>query len=387
MEHVSAIHRFVEQARRGELPRVIARVMSGWAVLGDPQILPGYCLLLPDPVVPDLNALRGSERQQFLDDMARLGDAVLAVTGAERINYEILGNVEPALHAHVIPRSAREPAEPGANRCGSTTGAQPRPSIPWLTASCSDGSHRSSRPDRRRDRSRFYTLRKSAWEQTNPGLRSGVCIDIPARSHNALSRTRTRGEMVNSVIGSCKRVNRMMSFLHNHKVLAVSGLGCLLFSAAAGAQPAAPVTWAPRRHSRWSVGPASTNTAPDRANGDLGVFPGSSLPPSPPLTLHPRRRGTPAMRSRLGPPLMLPRPLTIWRPRAATPRSRPLPASTRAGRCHCGRLLFRYAQCADQWQRAAHGRGLLHLQGGRHAHDRAECSGELLERHGRLQGL
>ena len=30
------------------------------------------------------------------------------VTGAERINYEILGNVEPALHAHVIPRYAWE---------------------------------------------------------------------------------------------------------------------------------------------------------------------------------------------------------------------------------------------------------------------------------------
>jgi diadenosine tetraphosphate (Ap4A) HIT family hydrolase len=40
--------------------------------------------------------------------MARLGDAVLAETGGERINYEILGNVEPALHAHVIPRHASE---------------------------------------------------------------------------------------------------------------------------------------------------------------------------------------------------------------------------------------------------------------------------------------
>ena len=40
--------------------------------------------------------------------MAALGDAVLAVTGAERINYEILGNIEPALHAHVIPRHATE---------------------------------------------------------------------------------------------------------------------------------------------------------------------------------------------------------------------------------------------------------------------------------------
>ncbi|MBA3497456.1 MAG: hypothetical protein H0T86_10150 [Gemmatimonadales bacterium] len=102
------IHRQVDAAALGELPRAIARVPSGWAVLGDPQILPGYCVLLPDPVVPDLNALGGRPREQFLSDMARLGDAVLSVTGAERINYEILGNVEPALHAHVIPRYAWE---------------------------------------------------------------------------------------------------------------------------------------------------------------------------------------------------------------------------------------------------------------------------------------
>ena len=80
-------------------------------MLGDPQITRGYCLLLPDPVVPDLNALGRRARRQFLDDMAALGDAVLAVTGAERINYEILGNVEPALHAHVIPRHATEDPE------------------------------------------------------------------------------------------------------------------------------------------------------------------------------------------------------------------------------------------------------------------------------------
>lgn len=104
----TAIHRQVESARKGELARAIARMPSGWAVLGDPQITHGYCLLLPDPVVADLNALTGDARRQFLDDMARLGDAVLAVTGGERINYEILGNVEPALHAHVIPRHASE---------------------------------------------------------------------------------------------------------------------------------------------------------------------------------------------------------------------------------------------------------------------------------------
>jgi len=107
----TAIHRQVEAAQRGELARVIARMASGWAVLGDPQITRGYCLLLPDPVVPDLNALTGDKRRQFLDDMARLGDAVLRITGAARINYEILGNVEPALHAHVIPRHTYEVPE------------------------------------------------------------------------------------------------------------------------------------------------------------------------------------------------------------------------------------------------------------------------------------
>jgi hypothetical protein len=33
------------------------------------------------------------------------------VTNARRVNYEILGNLEPALHVHVFPRFEDEPAE------------------------------------------------------------------------------------------------------------------------------------------------------------------------------------------------------------------------------------------------------------------------------------
>lgn len=102
------IHRRVEAARQGINPTVICRVQSGWIVLGDVQFLPGYSLLLPDPVVPDLNALTLAERVNFLQDMTVLGDALLAVTRAVRINYEILGNREAALHAHVFPRFATE---------------------------------------------------------------------------------------------------------------------------------------------------------------------------------------------------------------------------------------------------------------------------------------
>ncbi len=105
----TAIHARVRAARAGENPSVVCRMPSGWAVMGDSQLLRGYCLLLPDPVVPDLNALTGADRAQFLADMATLGDALLEVTGAVRCNYEILGNQDPALHAHVFPRFATEP--------------------------------------------------------------------------------------------------------------------------------------------------------------------------------------------------------------------------------------------------------------------------------------
>lgn len=105
------IHQRVAQCRSGENPKTICQVSSGWVVIGDVQFLRGYCLLLPDPVVPHLNAMARADRQVFLDEMAVLGDAVLRVTGAVRINYEMLGNLEPALHAHVFPRFDDEAEE------------------------------------------------------------------------------------------------------------------------------------------------------------------------------------------------------------------------------------------------------------------------------------
>lgn len=101
----------VEQARSGVNPKVICKMESGWAVMGDVQFLPGYCLLLPDPVVPSLNHLELEARTQFLSDMTLIGDALLEVTNAYRINYEILGNSEPELHVHIFPRFDSEPDE------------------------------------------------------------------------------------------------------------------------------------------------------------------------------------------------------------------------------------------------------------------------------------
>ncbi len=106
---MTAIHRLVDRCRAGEQATLVAKMASGWVVLGERQVLPGYCLLLPDPVVPHLNSLPAALRGRFLADMARLGDVLLDLTGAVRINYAMFGNAEPALHAHVFPRHANEP--------------------------------------------------------------------------------------------------------------------------------------------------------------------------------------------------------------------------------------------------------------------------------------
>ena len=108
---ITLIHRRVAACRAGNLAQAICRVHSGWVVLGDVQFLRGYSLLLPDPVVGHLNELTAEGRRTLLYEASLIGDALLEVTGAVRINYEILGNLEPALHVHVFPRFVDEPAE------------------------------------------------------------------------------------------------------------------------------------------------------------------------------------------------------------------------------------------------------------------------------------
>jgi len=104
-------------ALRGDNPTVLARMPAGFAVIGDVQWLPGYCVLLTDdPAVTRLSDLPRPERMRYLDSMERLAEAVeRSCRGADaafrRVNIEILGNTDPFLHAHIWPRYDWEPPE------------------------------------------------------------------------------------------------------------------------------------------------------------------------------------------------------------------------------------------------------------------------------------
>ena len=107
----------IGSALRGQNPTVMARLGGGFAVIGDVQWLPGYCVLLADdPAATRLSDLPRPRRLEFLASMEQLAEAVEQVCSEHdpafrRVNLEILGNTDPFLHAHVWPRYDWEPAE------------------------------------------------------------------------------------------------------------------------------------------------------------------------------------------------------------------------------------------------------------------------------------
>jgi diadenosine tetraphosphate (Ap4A) HIT family hydrolase len=107
----------IGSARAGTNPTVLAKLPQSYAVIGDTQFLPGYCVLLvDDPGIDRLTDLPRSNRLEFLESMDTLGQAVETAcsatdAGFRRMNYEILGNTDAFLHAHLFPRYQWEPPD------------------------------------------------------------------------------------------------------------------------------------------------------------------------------------------------------------------------------------------------------------------------------------
>lgn len=99
----------IRSAAQGNNPLLVAEMQSGYAVMADMQFLPGWCILLPKSRVPSLNSLSIAQRSRFLLDMSIIGDAVNEVCASVRVNYDILGNTDQYLHAHIYPRYDWEP--------------------------------------------------------------------------------------------------------------------------------------------------------------------------------------------------------------------------------------------------------------------------------------
>lgn len=85
------------------------------------QFVKGYCVLICRRHVIELYELSKQERAGYFDDVAFVANVLQSVFQADKINYNILGNLVPHLHTHILPRyftdsAPHRPIDPGAEK-------------------------------------------------------------------------------------------------------------------------------------------------------------------------------------------------------------------------------------------------------------------------------
>ena len=110
----------IEMIKNGTNPYFVKELETGYVVIGDNQHFYGYTLFLykfhGDKT--ELFHLDKSERQKFMEEMTMVAQAVQNAFGAEKINYELLGNGEAHLHWHIYPRRTGDIESYGNNGKG-----------------------------------------------------------------------------------------------------------------------------------------------------------------------------------------------------------------------------------------------------------------------------
>jgi diadenosine tetraphosphate (Ap4A) HIT family hydrolase len=90
-------------------PYFVAELASGYAVMGDFQYYNGYTIFLSKIHASELHELDKHQRLTFLEDMAKVAEAVYKAFKPQKLNYELLGNLDSHMHWHIFPRYADDP--------------------------------------------------------------------------------------------------------------------------------------------------------------------------------------------------------------------------------------------------------------------------------------
>lgn len=98
----------IEEIHSGNNPYFVAELETGYVVIGDHQYFKGYTLFLCKEHVSELHDLEPSFKERYLIEMSRVAEAVHATFGADKMNYELLGNGDAHLHWHLFPRRLSE---------------------------------------------------------------------------------------------------------------------------------------------------------------------------------------------------------------------------------------------------------------------------------------
>lgn len=94
----------IAMIKDGENPYFVKELPSGYVVIGDNQHFRGYTLFLCKEHKTELFQLEQPLKMKFLEEMSIVAEAVANAFGAEKMNYELLGNGDSHIHWHLFPR-------------------------------------------------------------------------------------------------------------------------------------------------------------------------------------------------------------------------------------------------------------------------------------------
>lgn len=90
----------------------IIELDHSYVILNRDQFFAGYTLLFTKQHVTELFHLDTPLRAELMDEVAMVARALYEVFRPTKINYELLGNMVPHMHWHLVPRCTGDPLWP-----------------------------------------------------------------------------------------------------------------------------------------------------------------------------------------------------------------------------------------------------------------------------------
>ena len=90
----------------------IAELEQCRVLLNRDQFFPGYTFVFSREHVTELFHLDRDRRTAVMEEVASVASALYTLFRADKINYELLGNMVPHMHWHIVPRFRGDPLWP-----------------------------------------------------------------------------------------------------------------------------------------------------------------------------------------------------------------------------------------------------------------------------------
>ena len=90
----------------------IIELPHSYVLLNRDQFFPGYILLFTKEHVTELFHLDRDVRTSLMEEISSVAQVLYTIFTPAKINYELLGNMVPHIHWHIVPRFTSEPLWP-----------------------------------------------------------------------------------------------------------------------------------------------------------------------------------------------------------------------------------------------------------------------------------